>query len=401
MMFNFLETIFAVSPALDQVEHEISGVTVCHGKRVAAIAAAMGDLSGMMQGELQELMMCALLHDCGLTQYVQTQYRGSYRAASEHFENPGMHCSIGEELLKNVPVRKNLQGAVLCHHERADGKGPFEKEPQQTLPAARWIHLADQLDLAFDLSIVTQDKYEMIMEYLLSQQGSLFDEASIRLFQDAFPFEQMTSLRNEKVDLFLASLAPSRMQECTPEQLMQFAKVFALISDHHSRYTRLHSVGVADKAYIMAIYYGASQELAARIYTAGALHDIGTLVIDRDVLEKPEKLTHREYQYVQSHVYEIYRMLASAQGLADITRWASRHHEKLDGSGYPFGLQAAQLDQWDRLIACLDIYQALLENRSYKKSVSHASAMEKLTEMAQAGLLDHKICEDIGNIFQN
>ena len=88
-------------------------------------------------------------------------------------------------------------------------------------------------------------------------------------------------------------------------------------------------------------------------------------------------------------------------GFEEITKWASNHHEKLDGSGYPEGLVAKDLDFNSRLITCLDIYQALREDRPYRKSMDHNKAMEILKSMAEAGQLDHIIVDDINSVFLN
>ena len=88
-------------------------------------------------------------------------------------------------------------------------------------------------------------------------------------------------------------------------------------------------------------------------------------------------------------------MLSDIEGLEDITRWAALHHEKLDGSGYPFGMKADQLGKMERLLACLDIYQALCEERPYKKGFSHKAAIDILKEMGANNQLDMEIIQDI------
>ena len=88
-------------------------------------------------------------------------------------------------------------------------------------------------------------------------------------------------------------------------------------------------------------------------------------------------------------------------GFEEITKWVAHHHEKLDGSGYPEGLKAKDLDFNSRLIACLDIYQALREERPYRKSMDHHNAMEILKSMADGGQLDISIVGDISTAFSS
>ena len=80
--------------------------------------------------------------------------------------------------------------------------------------------------------------------------------------------------------------------------------------------------------------------------------------------------------------------------------WACLHHEKLDGSGYPFGKTAAELDRNERLLCCIDIYQALTEARPYKDRLSHSEAVNILRDMAREGKIDAKITEDIAVCFK-
>ena len=123
---------------------------------------------------------------------------------------------------------------------------------------------------------------------------------------------------------------------------------------------------------------------------AGALHDIGKLFVDIEVLEKPGRLDEEEYKHIQSHAYETYRLLSKIEGFEDIRDWASYHHEKLNGKGYPFGLTEEEMSQEMRLLACLDIYQALTEDRPYKAGMSHGKTIGILYELAEKGDLDKK-----------
>ncbi len=210
----------------------------------------------------------------------------------------------------------------------------------------------------------------------------------------------LSSFRNEKIDIYLRSLLPEGSVKCTPEQLMDFAGVFARIVDYKSHFTKTHSIGIAQKAYDMAHFYEEDEETAAKLYFAGALHDIGKLVVDRDILEKPDKLDFAEYKHIQTHVYYTYKILSDVSGIDEILKWASYNHEKLDGTGYPFGLTDDQLGEKERLMACLDIYQALTEERPYKKGMDHQEAIAILQTMAEGGKLDAQIVRDIDKRYR-
>ena len=87
--------------------------------------------------------------------------------------------------------------------------------------------------------------------------------------------------------------------------------------------------------------------------------------------------------------------LGKVKGFEEISEWTYNHHERLDGSGYPRGLKGDELDFNSRLLACLDIYQALGEDRPYRKAMSHEEAMSIMRQMVKDGKIDGEITEDI------
>ena len=92
-------------------------------------------------------------------------------------------------------------------------------------------------------------------------------------------------------------------------------------------------------------------------------------------------------------------MLRTIEGFENITEWASYHHEKLDGSGYPFGKKAAELGIEARLMACLDIYQALTEDRPYRKGMSSEDAFVFLDKQVVLGKLDADCIRDMKKVL--
>jgi HD-GYP domain-containing protein (c-di-GMP phosphodiesterase class II) len=118
------------------------------------------------------------------------------------------------------------------------------------------------------------------------------------------------------------------------------------------------------------------------------------------ILDSPNKLTSAEFEIVKKHSYYTRQALQEISGFEDITEWASNHHEKLNGQGYPFGKTAEALDFNSRLIACLDIYEALTEERPYRRALNHTEAMDILNNMREEGFIDSKITRGIDNVFK-
>ncbi|QAT43141.1 HD-GYP domain-containing protein [Aminipila luticellarii] len=402
MKLSFNDILYAFSYALDRVEHELIGVTTHHGKRVAWLCILMGRYLKMPESQLMDLSACAVLHDNALTEYIQSEYRKGIDIYKEKQHlNLGVHCIMGEKNIKKISLCPEAENAILYHHENADGSGSFGKTAEETPLFAQLIHMADQIDANWDLSVIDEQKYEQLLKFIDENKGILFSDQCVEVFHGAIHYQELVCLKSENLDGILGSCLKDTEREYTGEQIIDFAGMFANIIDYKSRFTRNHSLGIAEKAAHMARYYGYKEELVAEMFLTGAVHDIGKLVIDKDILEKPDKLTDREYKQIQNHAYYTYEILRKIKGFEEITKWASHHHEKLNGKGYPFGKTADELGFNERLMACLDIYQALTEKRPYKEGFSHERSMSILRKLVKDGSLDGSIVEDIEKVYGN
>jgi HD-GYP domain-containing protein (c-di-GMP phosphodiesterase class II) len=151
----------------------------------------------------------------------------------------------------------------------------------------------------------------------------------------------------------------------------------------------------------MGEYYGYSEEEKAALYLAASLHDIGKIATPIAILEKPGKLDRDEFEIIKKHVLYTHDWLCAIPDFDLIKNWAANHHEKLDGTGYSFGKSAAELDFNSRLMACIDIYQAVSEPRPYHEERTHIDTIKVLYEMADKGFIDKKIVKDIDEVLEN
>ena len=119
------------------------------------------------------------------------------------------------------------------------------------------------------------------------------------------------------------------------------------------------------------------------------------LLLQADILQKWLK----KQLFCSNHAGYTYLILSEVNDFEEIRDWAAFHHEKLNGKGYPFGKTAAELNEPERIMACIDIYQALTEDRPYKKGLSHEKTCEMLDDMAQKGFVDSDISKKIRECF--
>ena len=211
--------------------------------------------------------------------------------------------------------------------------------------------------------------------------------------------EKLLEMREKGLFPTLHEELHKEILDYSDQEIHNIAELFAKIVDYKSEFTERHSTGVAQKAEIMAHYYGFDPEKSIRFYFAGAMHDIGKLAIANGILEKPDKLTAEEFAQMKNHASATYYILSQVKEIPDILEWASNHHEKLNGKGYPRGLSAGELSFEDQLMAVVDIYQALTEKRPYKDGMSHEKTMSILMDMADRGELNVKIVHDIDTVM--
>lgn len=169
------------------------------------------------------------------------------------------------------------------------------------------------------------------------------------------------------------------------------SRLFCDIVDLKTPFTASHNLTTAEVAVTLAKYYNFSEGELTLMRIAGYVHDIGKLATPLEILEKPGKLEPGEFAIVKAHPFHTYTVLSHLRGLETVRDWAGFHHERLDGSGYPFHLTAPQLPLGARIMAVSDVYSALRESRPYRKSMSRSEAMTTLEQMVSDNKIDGEI----------
>ena len=406
MRLDFTDFLYAMSFALDAIEHEFSGATAEHGKRVAWLSMKMAEGMGLSEEQLVDFIGCAVLHDNAVIEYLQEEKkRQIVSAGSRDGDDTGIsylagHAIIGERNAALLPFRTGVKNVILWHHENADGSGALGLRQDQTDFRSEFIHVADAVDILYDLKNAEPAGFEEIRKFVAGEAGHLFSDRAAAQFQK-IAFEDILDLQAKGPEVLLKERLPAIWHDYSDEEIKAIAEFFAKIVDYKSPFTTAHSLGVAGKAKTMAEYYGWDADKTIRYYLAGAMHDIGKVVIGNEILEKPGKLDQWEYSVMKDHARASLQILGDIEGFEDITEWAANHHEKLDGSGYSRGLDASQLSFEERLMACIDIYQALTEDRPYKSGMSHAKTIAIMNSMVEEGKIDGAITMDIDTVFGN
>ncbi len=384
---NLHEAIFSLSDALDLV-----GVThIHHGKRVAYMAAECGKHLGWSHQQIDNLFQAAILHDCGVSKTSVHK-----RLAQFAWENENEHCLLGSELLITCPLMAQLAPIVLYHHTHWSNLQNMDL-PQEIKLNANCIYLVDRVDVLCLEFLVDQSNLllgrESIRKKIMDKRGDWFCAELVDAFIDLSKSEAFwLSLENEHVNGYVSTwLAETKTMEMDFQDLRSIVRIFSYIVDAKSTFTKSHSDGVAQLARFIGSLFELSEESCEMLELAGLLHDIGKLRQPDELLDKPSKLSPEEYTHIQRHSFDTYSILKNIHGLEKISTWASQHHERVDGSGYPYHLEGGGISLEARIIAVADVFQALAQKRPYRDSMTVEEIMEILNEMVDAGKLDRKV----------
>lgn len=196
----------------------------------------------------------------------------------------------------------------------------------------------------------------------------------------------------------------SRYLEAQGKAFQSLIRGQAVAIDARDHITSGHTWRVAAYAVEVGRAMGWSDEDLRILEYAGLLHDQGKLGIPDDVLLKPGSLTQWEFHLMKGHASKTKEILRDVRhlfprSLREVPEIASAHHEKLDGSGYPDGLLGEEIAPGAKILAVVDIFDALTARRPYREPESPQAALELLRQEARWGRLDGEIVEALAGIL--
>ena len=187
------------------------------------------------------------------------------------------------------------------------------------------------------------------------------------------------SINNHKAD----ELDMLRRQQQRDKQLIrEIIESFAKVIDMKDSYTQGHSSRVAKYTAMLARELGYDEDTIEQYYNIALMHDIGKIGIPDDVLNKPGKLTDKEYGIIKSHTRRGYDVLKSISLMPDIVVGAEAHHERPDGNGYPNGLKGSEIPRVAQIIAVADTFDAMYSDRPYRKRMNFDKAVSIIKDVA-------------------
>jgi HD-GYP domain-containing protein (c-di-GMP phosphodiesterase class II) len=281
-------------------------------------------------------------------------------------------CDRGAEIARMVGLPERTAQAIRTLDEHWDGRGQPRMLRGDEIPLlGRILCLAQTVEI-FHAAGGVDAAYAVAS----TRSGRWFDPALVAA---------MTGFRRDTA--FWASLAEPDLARWEPrdrvltadaERLDRIAAAFAGIIDAKSPWTYRHSDRAAVIATSLAATLGFDPESLSDLRRAALLHDVGKLALSNRILDKPDRLTHAEFERVKEHPLFTQWVLERVTAFRDLIPVASAHHERLDGGGYPRGLDAYQLTAPMRVLAVADVYEALTAERPYRPALSSDDALDVL-----------------------
>ena len=382
------DLVLCLSEAIDLISPSLSH----HHRLVAGVAWQFCDELGLSQAEKKEILYACAVHDVGALSESEKNH-----LLHLDYEEDESHAKKGYLFFREFQPFADVAEFIRYHHSHWNHTLQFDCSKNKIRVAANIIYISDRIAVSINANRNILSQAEGITAKILSFGERLFSKELLETFlnlskREAFWLNIVTYSLKE---IFMRNIVANGDDKVDN---YQFIKIFSRIIDFRSNFTATHSSGVAATAKAMAYKAGFSELDQEKIEIAGFVHDLGKLAVPTEILEKRGSLLKEEYSYIRAHTYYTDFILSRIENFDDIRQWASQHHEKLNGTGYPFHLEGEQLSTGSRIMAVSDVFVALFEDRPYRKGMEKNRAIDIIQNMANSAL-DEQIVQLLINNF--
>jgi putative nucleotidyltransferase with HDIG domain len=289
-----------------------------------------------------------------------------------------LRCGRGAQIALKIGLGEPAARAIHHLEEHWDGSGYPDSLRGAEIPiASRIMAVAQHLDF-----FALERGEHTAMRVLQGHSGSWFDPELVKIAASLGRSGELWSGKNpDECRRRVLELAPESAGATSAIQIDRVCEAFAEIVDAKSAFTSSHSAGVAQAALKIAEQLGMKNERCRMIWRAALLHDVGKLSISNAILDTPSKLNAKQWAAVHQHPVHTQQILERIEPFAELAAVASRHHERLDGKGYPYGLSGEHLPLEARILAVADVYGALSEDRPYRPAFTGCEAIGIMRKM--------------------
>lgn len=300
------------------------------------------------------------------------------------------HCASASVLSDRIGVGPRVRTMLSFTFERWDGAGLPAGARGDAIPIEMHIvHLADVAEVHLRLG-----GPEQAVAAARARSGTQFCPRVVQELVDGTTEITAGILEQDAWSAALAQ-APDRDRTLNNDGLDELLRAMADFVDLKCPFLLGHSRRVADLAAAAGRRRGLPDAEVEVLYRAGLVHGLGRMGVPNQIWEKTDPLTTAEWERVRLYPYLTGRILSRVGGLESVVAVAVTHRERLDGSGYPSGLRAADLSATSRILAAAETYQRLREPRPHRKALTAEAAAARIRRDAGSGWLDAEAVEAV------
>jgi len=373
--FNLNNFLLAMSFMFDKVETSFYQTKANHSKRVAFLSLKIGEKFNLNPEQLFDLCSYALLHNNGLYSANQTL---------KH------NCEVSEENIQNLPFIKYQKDILLYQQEHYDGSGVYRLKKDEIPLFSQIISFSSYMDRQFDLTNESKKNKDEIIKFIKINENKMFSLDMSEIFCDELSHEVSfwLDLQNESLMYqYIYQKVHTFNLTMTYEELLKTTMIFEKIVCIDSKLIK--------RCEKMLDFYDFEYKDKHTFLISASLINIGKMSISNEITNKATPLNEDEYEQIKNYPYFTELVLSQIMGFKEISTWAGRIQENLDGSGYPYGLGANELSFKDRLMSVLHRYNALRSKKPYRDAHNHHEAMCELKLMARYGKLELSVIDDL------
>jgi HD-GYP domain-containing protein (c-di-GMP phosphodiesterase class II) len=289
-------------------------------------------------------------------------------------------CDRGADIAHKLGFPDATAEAIRALDEHWDGHGqPRGLQGPEIPKLARILCLAQTAEV-FHRARGQQSMYRVMRR----RSGQWFDPTLVDALRALQPDREFWS---SLADADVSAVEPAdRVMSADDDRLDRIAEGFAAVIDAKSSWTHEHCDSVGKIATAIAALLGFDEAAVRELRRASLLHDLGKLSISNRILDKPGPLTKAEIERIRQHPLLTEQILGRVASFGQLAAVASAHHERIDGSGYPFGLAGDQLTMPMRVLAVADVYEALVSDRPYRPAYAPRAALDVMRHDVPSGL---------------
>lgn len=425
------DLLLATSKAMDLLE----GKPFRSAMRVAVIAGSIAKIMALPERDTASIVYAALLHDIGLAKLVADIYPHlppgtsekplfnvhallNARVTGSPYDRPlsddlfqlfHQHPLAASDFIHKIGLSQEVVDLVAAHHELCDGSGyPLGLERNQIPIGARILTFADVVEGVLESTTKEApgltSRRHALDSFLEIKTAGKFDDEVVAVFKNLIDTHEdfLKMISSFELERMVRQLMPERTLTMSGVTMHSVAIALGSLSDSlMPLYKKDRSRHVADMALRLAGTLGIHREQCGELLVAALVMDLGHLATPAHLLFKATPLTAEERSIIHDHPTQTQEIFKNVPGFENISLWASEHHERMNGKGYPCQRKGYEISIGGRLLALADVFDALTAPRPYRTQAHEPMDALPVIGQGRMTLYDSQLVNQLRKVVLN